>query len=328
MLYYLSLFIQGDLEAAKLNLRGLPASELPRLRETLRKGWVFLLPFAILIYLLMVENFPASVSGIAASLATLVFAQIVGTSRFGLRGVAELLRRTGRAMLGIVVVCALAGIVIGALSLSGILFKMTLILSSLTFGHPIVLLAIVAAICVVLGMGLPSIVIYVLLSVLIAPALVEFGIPKISAHLFIYYFGMLSMITPPICLAVFAAMSISNSKLWPTGLAGMRLGIVAYIVPFVFALNPALVMEGDATGIVLAIASCGLGVYFLSVGCAGYIFGRLAAPLRAVFILAGLAMMPTPDSMALVLSNTIGLAMGVCLMTILWARNRRIHLLQ
>ena len=141
-------------------------------------------------------------------------------------------------MLGIVVVCALAGIVIGALSLSGILFKMTLILSSITFGHSLVLLAIVAVICIVLGYGAAIDRHLVLLSVLIAPALAEFGIPKISAHLFIYYFGMLSMITPPICLAVFAAMSISNSKLWPTGLAGMRLGIVAYIVPFVFRDKP------------------------------------------------------------------------------------------
>ncbi len=323
MLYYFSLFIQVDLEAAKLNLRGLPASELPRLRETLRQGWVFLLPFVILIYLLMVENFPASVSGIAAVLSMLVVAQIFGTHRFGLRGTVDLLRRTGRAMLGIVVVCALAGIVIGALSLSGILFKMTLILSSLTFGHPIILLGIVAVICVILGMGLPSIVIYVLLSVLIAPALVEFGIPKISAHLFIYYFGMLSMITPPICLAVFAAMTISNSKLWPTGLAGMRLGIVAYIVPFVFALNPALVMEGAVSDIILAIVTCAVGVYFLSIGCAGYIFAPLSVPSRAGFIMAGLALMPAPDSTELALSNAAGLALGVALSGALWMQHKR-----
>jgi len=188
LFYYLSLFLQTDLEAAKLGLRGLPASELPRLRDALKKGWVFLLPLGVLVFMLIILNYPPNVSGIAAAVATLLGALLYSTEHFKPAKLLQLLERTGIGILSIAIVCALAGIVIGALNLSGILFKMTLILSSLPIGHPIILLAIVAVICIVLGMGLPSIVIYVLLSVLMAPALVSFGIEPIAAHLFIYYF--------------------------------------------------------------------------------------------------------------------------------------------
>jgi TRAP transporter 4TM/12TM fusion protein len=323
VLYYLSLFIQADLEAAKLRLRGLPRKELPRLRESLAKGWVFLLPIVVLIYMLIIAGFPASVSGIAAAAITLVGALVFGAGHLSPRGLFRLLRRTGQGMLGIAVVCALAGIVMGALNMSGILFKLTLILSSLSFGHPIILLAIVAVICIVLGMGLPSIVIYVLLAVLIAPALVALKVEPIAAHLFIYYFGMLSMITPPICLATFAAMSLSGSKLWPTGLAGLRFGIVAYIVPFLFAFHPELVMVGAPVDIALAVVSAIVGVCFLSVGVVGFFFDRLHPFLRLLFVACGLALMMPPASTLYIILNVGGAALGAGLAILLFVGRPR-----
>jgi TRAP-type uncharacterized transport system fused permease subunit len=226
-------------------------------------------------------------------------------------------------MLGIVVVCALAGIVIGALNLSGILFKMTLILSALSLNQPLMLLGIVAAICMVLGMGLPSIVIYVLLSVLIAPALVSFGIEPISAHLFIYYFGMLSMITPPICLATFAAISLSGSKLWPTGFAGMRFGIVAYVVPFFFVFHSELVLKGWWVDIVIAVGSAALGVGALSIACVGFLFRPLSPLARIAFLAAGLALMPAATSWQFVASNLLGASCMTALVAFLMLRHRR-----
>jgi TRAP transporter 4TM/12TM fusion protein len=324
LLYYMSLFIQTDLEAAKLKLIGLSAKDLPRARDALRKGWVFLLPIGVLIYMLLIAGFPASVSGIVAALVTLVGSLVFGTKHLRPRSLLKLMQRTGAGMLGIIVVCALAGIVMGGLNLSGILFKMTLILSSLSLGHPIVLLVIVAAICIVLGMGLPSIVIYVLLSVLIAPALVSFDILPISAHLFIYYFGMLSMITPPICLATFAAMSLSQSKLWPTGFAGIRFGIVAYIVPFVFVFHPELVMHGWWLDILVAAATAGLGVAVLSVGCVGFLFRPMSWLSRLAFVAAGLALMPAPTSLPHLASNLVGAACAGALLLTMLARHRQL----
>jgi TRAP transporter 4TM/12TM fusion protein len=324
LFYYVSLFLQTDFEAARLGLRGLPVAELPRARDALKKGWVFLLPLAVLIFMLIIANFPPNVSGIAAGIVTLGGALVFSREHLKPANIVLLLERTGKGVLSIAVVCALAGIVMGALNLSGILFKMTLILSSLSFGHPIVLLAIVAVICIVLGMGLPSIVIYVLLSVLIAPALVSFGIEPISAHLFIYYFGMLSMITPPICLATFTAMALSGSKLWPTGLAGMRFGIVAYIMPFVFVFHPELVMKGSWYNIVLAALSAGIGVGSLSIGLVGFLFKPMTWLLRIVFIAGGIAMMPAPTSASMISLNLIALGCTVMLLVYLILRNRQL----
>jgi len=323
--YYLSLFIQSDFEAAKLGLRGLPVAELPRVRDALLKGWVFLLPLSVLIFMLIIANYPPNVSGIAAGLVTLGGALLYSREHFKPRNLLRLLERTGTGVLPIAVVCALAGIVMGALNLSGILFKMTLILSSLSFGHPIVLLAIVAAICIVLGMGLPSIVIYVLLSVLIAPALVSFGIEPISAHLFIYYFGMLSMITPPICLATFTAMALSGSELWPTGLAGMRFGVVAYIMPFVFVFHPELVMKGSWYNIVIAAVSAAIGIGSLSIGLVGFLFKPLTWLSRVALIAAGLALMPAPTSGSMIVLNLIAAGCTAMLLIFPFIRYRQVR---
>lgn len=323
LLYYFSLFLQADLEAAKSGLRGLPVADLPRARDVLRSGWVFLLPIAVLVYMLIVAGYPADVSGIAAAVTTLAGALVRGFDHLRPARLLRLLELTGRAMLDITVVCALAGIVMGALNLSGILFKMTLILSTVSFGHPGLLLAIVAVVCIVLGMGLPSIVIYVLLAVLVAPALVSLGIEPLAAHLFIFYFGMLSMITPPICLATFAACAIAGSKLWPTGWAGMRLGVVAYVVPFIFAFHPTLLMRGAWYDIVIADVTAVAGVALLAVGCAGYLFRRLGIVERGLFALSGVALIPAPTSWTWIVVNLAGALVAAVLVLLQWMGRAR-----
>jgi len=311
LLYYISLYVQADLEAAKRGLRGTPASELPRARDVMRRGWVFLVPLGLLVYMLVFASYRADFAGLMAAAATLLVPLIYSRAHARPRALAEIVTRTGRGMLDITAVCALAGIIMGALNLSGVLFKMTLILSSISFGHPIILLAIVAAICIVLGMGLPSIVIYVLLAVLMAPALTQLGVAPLAAHLFIFYFGMLSMITPPVALATFAAMSIAGSRLWPTGWAGMKLGIVAYIVPFIFALQPTLLLQGHWVDVTLAILTAVIGVLALSAGCAGFLFRRLAIWERGGFFIAGLALVPAPTDWTLTALNAAGGALGL-----------------
>ncbi len=323
LLYYLSLFMQADFEAARTGLKGAPRSELPRARDVMRRGWVFLAPLLVLIYMLVIENNRADFAGIVAAGVTLLLPSIYGRGHLRPANIAAIVERTGRGMLDIAVVCALAGIVMGALNLSGILFKITLILSSLSLGHPLVLLLLVAAICVVLGMGLPSLVIYVLLAVLVAPSLVQLGIDPLGAHLFIFYFGMLSMITPPVCLATFAAMSIAGSKMWPTGWAGMRFGIVAYIVPFIFALSPTLLMKGPWLDVVLACLTAAAGVAALSAGCAGYALQRLAWPGRLAYIAAGLALLPPPASWELIAVNAGGATLAVTLLAAAIVRRKR-----
>ena len=133
---------------------------------------------------------------------------------------------------------------IGSLHLSGLTFKLSLLLVTVTGGNVLFLLLLTAVVCILLGMSLPTTVVYITLAVLVGPALTQLGIVPLAAHLFLFYFGMLSLITPPDCLATYTAAAIARSDFWQTGWTGMRLGIAAYIVPFVFAVHPALILIG------------------------------------------------------------------------------------
>ncbi|MEK6665395.1 MAG: TRAP transporter large permease subunit, partial [candidate division NC10 bacterium] len=139
------------------------------------------------------------------------------------------------------------------------------------------------------------------------------------AHLFLFYFGMLSMITPPVCLATYAAASIGRADFMKTGWAGVRLGIVAYVVPFFFAYHPALLLKGSPTEIILAVVTAAAGVILLGIGCAGFLFRPLGWTKRGVAALAGLCLFPPPSSGLWVATNVVGLALGVLL--VLWERN-------
>src|SRR5437868_12089999 len=172
-------------------------------------------------------------------------------------------------MLDLIAITTLAGIVIGAFQLSGLTSKLPILCTSVAGGNVVLLLILTAAVSILLGMSLPTTVVYVTLAVLIGPALTQLGIDPLAAHLFLFYFGMLSLITPPDCLATYAAAAIAKADFWKTGWTGMRLGIVAYIVPFVFVLHPALILQGTVVEIVVAIITASLGVILLGGGCAG-----------------------------------------------------------
>jgi TRAP-type uncharacterized transport system fused permease subunit len=227
---------------------------------------------------------------------------------------------TGRTLLDIVVITALAGLVIGALQLSGLTFKLSLILVSLSGGNVLALLSLTALVCIFLGMSLPTAVVYITLAVLVGPALVQLGIDPLAAHLFLFYFGMLSLITPPNCLATYTAAAIAHSDFWQTGWTGMRLGIAAYIVPFAFALHPALIFKGTLGEIVLAVVASAMGTFLLAVGCAGYLFRPFTWMKRSLFCLSGLALMLPTWHGAWLIADVGGLILGVGLF--IWERSK------
>lgn len=151
--------------------------------------------------------------------------------------VVGVLEQAGRALLGLLAVTGVAGLVIGVLQYTGPGFRLALLLTQLAGGNLPLLLLLTAAVAMLLGMGMPTVAVYVLMATLVAPALVQLGVPALAAHLFVFYFGMLSMITPPVCLATFTAAAIGGCDFWRAGWAGMRLAAVSYIVPFLLALE-------------------------------------------------------------------------------------------
>ena len=314
LLYYLALFVQVDLEAAKHGLTGLARAELPRAGAVFRSGSGFLVPIAVLFYTLMIDNWEPGKAGMSAVVATVIVGALRRTERLTLARLLGAMVETGRILLDIAAITAVAGLVIGSLQLSGLGFKFSALLVNMAGGSSLALLALSAIVCIVLGMGMPTAVVYVMLAVLVGPALVQLGIPPLGAHLFLFYFGMLSMITPPVCLATFAAASIGGADFMKTGWAGMRLGIVAYVVPFLFAYHPALLMQGSVVDVGLAVATAVLGVALLSVACVGYLFRPMGWGRRAGFGLAGLLLLPPPSSAWWLLANAVGLGLGLLVM--------------
>jgi TRAP transporter 4TM/12TM fusion protein len=317
-LYYLALFTQVDLEAAKHGISGLPADQIPKFRNVLRLGWVFLFPLGFLVYALMMESWEAGKAGMATVVLTFLVGALQKETRPSFAAVLKSIEETGRTLLDIIVITALAGLVIGCLQLSGLTFKLSLILTSLSGGNVLVLLGLTAIVCILLGMSLPTAVVYITLAVLVGPALAQLGVDPLAAHLFLFYFGMLSLITPPDCLATYTAAAIAQSDFWKTGWTGMRLGIAAYVVPFVFALHPALILKGSAADILVAVVTSSVGTFLIAVGCAGYLLRVLTWAKRGLFACAGaLLMLPTWHGLWLV-ADLAGLTLGVSLIFCEW----------
>ena len=318
-LYYLALFVQVDLEAAKHGLGGLPRAELPRLRNVMRRGWVFLVPLGVLVYTLMVASWNAGQAGMLAVGVTFLVGLLQRETRPTWAGFLECLEATGRTMLDLVAITAMAGLVIGALQLSGFVGKLPLLLISMAGGSVLLLLVLTAIVSIILGMSLPTTVVYVTLAVLVGPALAQLGIVPLAAHLFLFYFGMLSLITPPDCLATYAAAAIAKSDFWQTGWAGMRLGIVAYIVPFVFVYHPALIARGSLGEIAGAVLTASAGVILLGIACAGYLFRPLGWARRAwAAAAAACFILPPVPGLPELAADAVGLTLATGFILVEW----------
>jgi len=308
LLYYLSLFIQVDLEAARHGLRGLQKEELPSLKHILAQGWPFLLPIGVLIYVLFFTGIEAEVAGLYASGSIFLVALFRKASRLDHRRLLTVLERSGEGLLEISVVSAVAGLIMGIVALTGLGFTFSQGVVSLAGGNLFVLLILTAIAAGVLGMGVTVTAVYILVVILIAPALVQLGMDPLTAHFFVFYYSVLSFLTPPVCLAVYAAAAIGGTGIWRTAAQAMRLAIVAYIVPFIFAYSPALLLKGPVTEVAIAVVTAIAGVWLLAIGVEGYLFRILSFPKRVVLIVGGLGLMIpglTTDALGLAIATPV-----------------------
>jgi TRAP-type uncharacterized transport system fused permease subunit len=219
---------------------------------------------------------------------------------------------------------AAAGFVIGVLNATGLSFALTLILVKLAEANLFLLLIAAGGIGIVLGMGMPTTAVYILLATLMAPSIIETGVSKMAAHMFVLYFGMLSMITPPVALAAYAAANISKAGVMETGWAAVRIGWVKFVLPFMFVLSPTLLMIGTPAAIVYDSITACIGVYIATVGIVGY-FQRAIGPLLRLVMMAAGAAAILPDS-AVVLPgfiSAIGVAVGGAVLAFEYVNRRR-----
>ncbi|NNE37148.1 MAG: TRAP transporter fused permease subunit [Gammaproteobacteria bacterium] len=275
ILFYFTLFLQVHFRASRKQVQFTDHKDVPSIKTTFHQYWPFLVPIALLLYLLFTSNQLAQKTALFASGACII-AAIFTPERPNVKRLIAIIDTTGAGMMSILPAVAVAGIIIGILSITGLGFNFGMGVVEQSGGSLVILLLLTAIAALVLGMGLPTTAVYILMASLVAPALVQAGIETIPAHLFVLYFGVLSMITPPICFASIAAASIAESDFIKTGMESMKLGISGFFVPFIFVTQPDL-LSLNLTDINYWINISGVMIAFLFL--AGVIEGHLFKPL-------------------------------------------------
>lgn len=330
LLFYVALFVQVDLLAGRQGLLGLAPHELPTLGSTMRRSASFLIPLSVLIVFLFIIPRRAEVAGSYAIISALIAGLFTPGVKLRPRTLIELLHNTGRGLLDIAAITGLAGIVIGVLQLTGLGFTLTLTLTTIGQTSAVLMLLCTAVVSMILGMGMPTTAVYILLAVLVGPAITKLAIVPIAAHLFIFYFGMLSMITPPVCLAIYAAASLAKTDPIKAGWAAVRLGILAYIVPFLFVFSPTLLLIGPWPEVAVSVITAVIGTFLLGVGLVGYLFRLLGAMRRLLFFISACGLLVPivshGDFVQLTwVSNLVGLGLGVLLVVLEWGEKQRVE---
>ncbi len=301
VLYYAALFMHVDLEAAKQRIGAAQVEDPPEFLHVLKSGWHFPIPLIFLVVTIAYPDVFQIPIERAAVYATAIL--IVLSMAFGYRGhrvtPKQMLRAvldTGRAALDIVLIGAAAGMVVGALSVSGISFGLTLQLIELSGQSLFTLLLLTALISIILGMGMPTVSVYVLTATLLAPSLIKLGVTPMAAHMYVMYFGMLSMITPPVAIAAYAAANIARVSGWTTGWTAVVVGWSTFFIPFLFVTEPSMLMNASWPLIAWNFARNLLGIFVGTAGIVGFCFTPLALPLRFGFGAAALAILIPPHA--------------------------------
>jgi TRAP transporter 4TM/12TM fusion protein len=332
LLYYAALFIHVDLEAAKHSIGAAKVDEeVPGFLTILRSGWHFPIPIAFLIATLAwpeVFQIPIERAAIYATGMLIVLCLLFGYrgKRVTIMEMGRAVLDTGRAALDIVLIGAAAGMVVGALNVSGIAFGLTLQLIAISGENLYILLVLTALVSFVLGMGMPTVSVYVLTATLLAPSLIKLGVSPMAAHMYVMYFGMLSMITPPVAIAAYAAANIARVSGWTTGWVSVMVGWSTFFIPFLFVLEPALLMNASWPLIVWHVARNLLGIFMGTAAIVGYGFIPLSLPMRIGFGAAALAILMPPNAFpgADVL-DWIGLGASVTILAFNYLRARALR---
>jgi TRAP transporter 4TM/12TM fusion protein len=327
ILFYCALFIQVDLEAARSNIQPMDPAQIPRLRTVLKEGWYFPIPFAVLIYCLFWLGQEAEMAGLWAIASALVLAVLIPFKghRITFGEFVDMLRETGLSVLDLFMLGAASGIMIGALNYSGAGFTLSLVLIKLAAGSLFALLVLSAIANIILGAGLPTVACYIVLATLVAPTLVQMGIDPMAAHMFILYYGCLSMISPPVAIASFVAANLAEADQHKTGWMSMAFGWTIFVVPFLFVYSGTLLMKGDPWMIAVDFVTAVAGVWFVAAAVMGYSVRHLGAIERPIHLAAGLALMLPVGALAYGRwINIAGAAAGVAIIAVERTRRRAV----
>ena len=283
LLYYIALYFMLDFEAAKTGLRGLDKEEIAGFLETLKEGWFFLIPIVVLVFFIGYLGYNVAKSGLYSTLVLVAVSYLRKETRVSLSKIKTGLEQGALAFADLGPAAGVIGIIMAAVSLTGLGMTLSSGLIEASGGHLWLLLVLTAIASIIMGMGASTLLVYIVLAMFVAPAITKMGVEPLAAHLFIFYFGCMSLVTPPVALAAYAAAVIAKADYWKTGWEASRLGIVGYIAPFIFVYQPALLMHGSVGEVLLAATTAVIGTIALAGAMAGYCFGSVFWWQRILF---------------------------------------------
>ena len=295
VLYYVAMFMMVDFEGGRTGLRGMAPEDIPPLRKTLSRGWFLLASVVVLLVLMGYFGHPVDQSALIALIVLIVLAIVPGR-QLSLRGFVDALEDGGRMLAEIGAAGAIVGIIMSGFTLTGLGAFLPSAMQALSGDNLLLLLLFAAAASVILGMGAPPLLVYVLLAAIVAPTIIKAGVEPIAAHMFIFYFGLLSMLTPPVALSSLIAARLAGAGFWQTSIEAVRLAVVAFIIPFFFVYQPALLFQGSFSAVVVAFATALVGVIALSGALTRYLFVRDLTLAEATLLGAGGLLLLYPEN--------------------------------
>jgi TRAP transporter 4TM/12TM fusion protein len=303
ILYFASVYFMVDLQATRLGMKGLPKEDLPVFKELLKQVYLFI-PIIILIYALF-----AGYSVIRAGTLAMIAAAVVSwltPNRMGPQAFARALDLAARMSLQLVAVCAAAGIIVGVIALTGVGARFSSLLLAIAAQNQLLALFFAMCIAIILGMGMPTTAAYAVAAAVVAPGLTALGIPVLTAHFFVFYYAVMSAITPPVALAAYAGAALSGADPMRTSVESFKFGLAAFVVPFMFFYSQSLLMQGEWLEILHVFVTASIGIYLLAAAVQAWFFGPINPVLRVILLASALAMIKGGW-----LSDVVGLGIGL-----------------
>ncbi|RXT02374.1 TRAP transporter permease [Ammoniphilus sp. CFH 90114] len=289
VLHFVAIYFMVHFEAKKHNLTGLPKDQLPNVKKVFKEGWFLFLPI-ILIIGMLVMGYSPQIAGVYSLVSIIVVSMFRRKTRMTWKQVIGSLEIGARNSVSIAIICAAAGILIGSINLTGLGMKFSSLVLGVTGENLLISLVFIMIASIILGMGMPTVSAYVILSVLGVPALVKLGVNPIAAHLFVFYFAIMSNLTPPVAVGAYAAAALAQSDPSKTGFTGLKISLGTFLIPFIFVYGPALLMQGSVPSIVLAVITAFIGIYSFTAGMQGFMLVRMTKMERAMAIIGALTL--------------------------------------
>lgn len=303
VLFYVAILMTVDLYARKNNIKGVPESELPTWKELVKNVYL-ILPLIYLIVSMSVFKMSVTKSGLTSIIATIVCTLFSARNRITPAKLKKIVKASINGAKPVAIACGVVGIIIGIVMGSGLGFRMSSVLIQVSNGHLGILLVLTMVVSLILGMGVPTTAAYLMLALLVVPALKQMNVLPLAAHLFIFYFGIISNVTPPVALAAYAAAGVARCNPTKTGVFAFKLSLSGFILPFMFVYNPVLLMQGGALEILQSLITALLGIYSLSAALEKFVFKWNINQAERLVLLASALLLIIPGT----ITDLIGFA--------------------